>query len=168
MPSPFEGDSPPIRTTILASPQELPPAPRLLVRILLLLTQATYLSFYVGALANLDEIRDIFVGSQILSPSILMTVLVATAVVLIPVRLFVLAGLAFNFPQLPEKFRRLFPGAAAPRSSLGAVTFPAGSSRESRAGAGNDGRAGVPAICAALADADVREGANRAVVTRAS
>ena len=95
--------------TILAAPHELPGAPRVLVRTLLLLTQAMYLSFYVSALANLDEIRGIFTDSQVLSPSILMTLLVASAAVLIPVRLFLFAAVAFDFPQLPAKFHRLFP-----------------------------------------------------------
>jgi DNA-binding winged helix-turn-helix (wHTH) protein len=98
----------PVRT-VLAAPHELPGAPRKLVRTLLLLTQAMYLAFYVGALANLEEIRGIFYDAQLLSPVLLLAVLVATAVVLIPVRLFLSAALAFDFPQLPEKFRQLFP-----------------------------------------------------------
>jgi DNA-binding winged helix-turn-helix (wHTH) protein len=95
--------------SILAAPHELPGAPLLLVRILLLLTQAMYLAFYVGALANLEEIRGIFTEAQLMSPAVLMTLLVTTAVVLIPVRLFLFAAVAFDFPQFPEKFRRLFP-----------------------------------------------------------
>ena len=95
--------------TILAAPHELPRAPRTLVRILLLLTQAMYLAFYVGALANLDEIRGILANAQILSPTVLMALLVASAVVAIPVRLFLFAAMTFDFPQFPDKFRRLFP-----------------------------------------------------------
>ena len=98
----------PVRT-ILAAPHELPHAPRVLVRTLFLLTQAMYLAFYVGALANLDEIRGIFAEAQIMSPAALMTLLVASAVVAIPVRLFLIAAVAFDFPQFPDKFRRLFP-----------------------------------------------------------
>jgi DNA-binding winged helix-turn-helix (wHTH) protein len=95
--------------TILAAPHELPHSPRVLVRTLFLLTQAMYLAFYVGALANLDEIRGLFTDAQILSPAVLMTMLVASAVVSIPVRLFLIAAMLFDFPQFPEKFRRLFP-----------------------------------------------------------
>jgi DNA-binding winged helix-turn-helix (wHTH) protein len=94
---------------ILAAPDELPSAPRALVRTLLLLTQAMYLAFYVGALANLDEIREIFADAQVLSPSLLMGVLVVTAVVLIPVRLYLSSAVAFDFLRLREKFQRLFP-----------------------------------------------------------
>jgi len=95
--------------SILTAPHELPGAPPVLVRTLLLLIQAMYLAFYVGALANLDEIRGIFADSQMFSPALMMTLLVASAVVLIPVRLFLFAAVAFDFPQFPARFHRLFP-----------------------------------------------------------
>ncbi len=94
---------------LLAAPHELPHAPRTLVRTLLLLIQAMYLAFYVGALANLAEIFDIFSDARLLSPSTLTALLVATAVAMIPVRLFFFAAVAFDFQQLPTKFRKLFP-----------------------------------------------------------
>jgi DNA-binding winged helix-turn-helix (wHTH) protein len=97
------------RGTLLADPHELPRAPRTLVRALLLLIQAMYLAFYLGALANLSEILDIFSDAQLLLPSTLTALLVLTAVVLIPVRLFLFAAVAFDFQQLPSKFRKLFP-----------------------------------------------------------
>jgi ABC-type glycerol-3-phosphate transport system permease component len=80
-----------------------------MIRILLLLIQAMYLAFYVGALANLEEIREIFVDAQLFSPALLMTLLVATSVVLIPVRLYLFTAVAFDFSRLPATFRRLFP-----------------------------------------------------------
>ncbi|HEX8895801.1 MAG TPA: winged helix-turn-helix domain-containing protein [Terriglobales bacterium] len=107
-PSATDNEEEPKRT-ILAAPHELPRAPRALVRTLFLLTQAMYLAFYVGALANLDEIRGILADAQILSPALLMALLVASAVVAIPVRLFLFAAMTFDFPQFPDKFRRLFP-----------------------------------------------------------
>ena len=107
-PSATDDKEKPMRT-ILAAPHELPRAPRALVLTLFLLTQAMYLAFYVGALANLDEIRGILADGQILSPAVMMTLLVASAVVAIPVRLFLSAAITFDFPQFPEKFRRLFP-----------------------------------------------------------
>jgi len=79
------------------------------VRTLLLLIQAMYLAFYMGALANIPEIREIFADSGILSPGILTTVLVITAVGLIPVRLFLFTAVVFDFQQLQEKFKRIFP-----------------------------------------------------------
>ena len=94
---------------LLTAPHELPQAPRILVRTLLLLIQAMYLAFYLGALANLSEIFDIFSDARLLSPTKLTALLVTTAVVLIPVRLFLFAAVAFDFQQLPSKFRKLFP-----------------------------------------------------------
>jgi len=98
----------PVRS-ILAAPHELPRSSRTLVRTLFAITQLMYLAFYVSALANLDEIRTIFVDSQLLSPTVLMTLLVISAAIAIPMRLFLLAAITFDFPQFPEKFRRLFP-----------------------------------------------------------
>ncbi|MFZ0912249.1 MAG: winged helix-turn-helix domain-containing protein, partial [Candidatus Korobacteraceae bacterium] len=95
--------------TLLAAPHELPHAPRTLVRTLLLLIQAMYLAFYLGALANLSEILDIFTDAHLLSPATLTALLVTTAVAMIPVRLFFFAAVAFDFQQLPTKFRKLFP-----------------------------------------------------------
>ena len=94
--------------TILTAPDELPHAPRKLVRILLLLVQGMYLSFYVGALANLAEIHEIFVEADF-PPAPLMAVLITTGAVLIPVRLFIFAAVALNFQQFPKKFGNLFP-----------------------------------------------------------
>jgi DNA-binding winged helix-turn-helix (wHTH) protein len=94
---------------LLAGRNELPSAPRKLVRSLLLLTEAMYLAFYVGALANLQEIHDIFVEANLRSPSTLISVLVAMAAAMIPVRLFLLAAIAFDLRDLPAKFRVLFP-----------------------------------------------------------
>ena len=79
------------------------------MRTLLLLIQAMYLAFYLGALANLSEILDIFSDAHLLSPATLTALLVATAVAMIPVRLFFFAAVAFDFQQLPAKFRKLFP-----------------------------------------------------------
>jgi len=63
----------------------------------------------LGALGNLPEIFDIFSDARLLSPSTLTALLVTTAVVMIPVRLYFFAAVAFDFQQLPTKFRRLFP-----------------------------------------------------------
>ena len=58
----------------------------MLVRTLLLLIQAMYLAFYLGALANLAEISDIFAEARLLSPATLTVLLVTTAVVMILMR----------------------------------------------------------------------------------
>jgi cholera toxin transcriptional activator len=94
---------------VLSTIEELPAAPRKLVRILLLLIQTFYLVCYVAALANLREVEDIFLEARLLSPAVLTAVLVTTAVVLIPVRLFIITAVAFDLRQLPSKFARMFP-----------------------------------------------------------
>lgn len=93
---------------ILTVPQELPPASPKVIKTLLLLVQAMYLGFYLGALANLAEIRDIFLEAD-LPPAALMSILITTAAVLIPVRLFLFTAVTFDFPKLSSKFRKLFP-----------------------------------------------------------
>ena len=98
---------PEINDDWLTRPHELPRASRRVVTTLLFLLQLMYLAFYFGALANLQEIRDILL--YLPWPSVTFAVLVITASLLIPVRLFLGAAVAFDFPLLPEKFRRLFP-----------------------------------------------------------
>ena len=104
----------PTPSTVLAAPHELPEASRGLIRSLLLLMQGMYLAFCVGALSNMPEIHEIFFGeifsdAKLLPPAALMAVLVTTATVLIPVRLYLLAAVAFDHRQLPAKFGKLFP-----------------------------------------------------------
>jgi len=95
-------------TTILTAPHELPEASSRVVRTLLLLVQAMYVGFYVGALANLSEIHDIFLEAD-LPPAALMAVLIATGAVLIPVRLYIVTAIALEFRELPSKFSKMFP-----------------------------------------------------------
>jgi cholera toxin transcriptional activator len=106
---PFEDGLQTLQGNLLAAPHELPRAPRTWVRTLLMLIQAMYLAFYLGALGNIPEIHDIFGDARLPSPMMLVTLLVATAVALIPVRLFLFAAVAFDFQQLPAKFGKLFP-----------------------------------------------------------
>jgi len=95
--------------TFLTTPNELPAASRMVVRTLLLLIQLMYLGFYVGALANLTEIDEIFLENGLPHPGAVMSLLVTTAAVLIPVRLFIAVAVALDFQNLPSKFSRLFP-----------------------------------------------------------
>jgi hypothetical protein len=95
--------------SILSTSDELPPARRTLVRTLLVLVQVLYLAFYLVALANLHEIDDLFLEARLLPPFALMAVLVTTAAGLIPVRLYLVAAIAFDLRQLPAKFGKLFP-----------------------------------------------------------
>ena len=93
---------------LLSETEELPHAPRKAVRILLLLVQVLYLAFYLTALGNLHEIDEIAVESR-LPVTALISVVVATAAAMIPVRLYLAAAVAFELRQLPSKFRKMFP-----------------------------------------------------------
>jgi cholera toxin transcriptional activator len=96
-----------VRSRILASPEELPKASPQLVKTLFALLQLMYLGFYVGALANLAEIEDLF--SALPKATEVFIVLVVTAAVLIPVRAFVLSGMLFRAPQFRQKFLKIWP-----------------------------------------------------------
>jgi cholera toxin transcriptional activator len=92
---------------ILSSPEDLPKTSYPVVRTLFVLLQLMYLSFYVGALANLAEIEDLVSG---LSKSTqILTVLIVTAAIMIPVRAFVLSMILFHAPGARRKFLKIWP-----------------------------------------------------------
>jgi len=95
-----------LASRILASPEELPKASYPVVQTLFVLLQLMYLAFYVGALANLAEIEDLF--SALPRPTQALTVLIVTAGMLIPVRAFVLCAVLFHAPGVREKFLKLW------------------------------------------------------------
>ncbi|MGA3081280.1 MAG: winged helix-turn-helix domain-containing protein [Terracidiphilus sp.] len=95
------------RRPILASPQELPKASYPVVQTFFVLMQFMYLGFYVGALANLAEIEDLF--SALPKASLALNLLIVTAAILIPVRAFVLSATLFHAPGVRGKFLRLWP-----------------------------------------------------------
>jgi len=98
---------PQVLTRILASPQDLPRASGPLVQALFVLLQLMYTGFYVGALANLAEIEELF--SALPRPAIVLDVLMVTAAILIPVRAFLLSAWLFRAPRLREKFLKMWP-----------------------------------------------------------
>ena len=91
---------------ILATPEDLPKASYPLGQTLFVLLQVMYLGFYVGALANLAEIEDLF--SVLPKASVVLTVLIVTAAILIPVRAFVLSAVLFHAPAAREKFLKIW------------------------------------------------------------
>ena len=91
---------------ILATPEDLPKASYPLGQTLFVLLQVMYLGFYVGALANLAEIEDLF--SVLPKPGVVLTVLIVTAAILIPVRAFVLSAVLFHAPGAREKFLKIW------------------------------------------------------------
>jgi cholera toxin transcriptional activator len=91
----------------LASPQDLPETPYRTVQTLFVLLQLMYVGFYVGALANLGEIEELF--SSLSIPAQAFTVLIVIAALLIPVRAFLLCAVLFHAPGVRGKFLRLWP-----------------------------------------------------------
>jgi cholera toxin transcriptional activator len=92
---------------ILASPEDLPKTSYPIVRTLLVLLQVMYLSFYVGALANLAEIEDLF--SALSKATQILIVLIVTAAIMIPVRAFILSMILFHAPGARGKFLKIWP-----------------------------------------------------------
>jgi hypothetical protein len=91
----------------LASPHELPKISYRTVQTLFVLLQLMYVGFYVGALANLAEIEDLF--SALTKAVEAVTVLIVTAGLLIPVRAFLLSAVILHAPGVREKILKIWP-----------------------------------------------------------
>jgi hypothetical protein len=100
--------NPKFPATLLTASHEMPEAPQRVVRALFLLLQVMYLCFYLISLARLHVIEEIISGTS-LDPLSVVAPLVTTAVVGIPIRLYLISAVGFNAPGLREKFLRLFP-----------------------------------------------------------
>jgi DNA-binding winged helix-turn-helix (wHTH) protein len=92
----------------LSSRHDLPDAPRGVVQILFSVIQIMYLCFYVASLARLREVQPLL-SQSISHPTWLLSVLLVTALVGIPVRLYLLSASIFGYRGLPVKFLHLFP-----------------------------------------------------------
>jgi cholera toxin transcriptional activator len=95
------------RRRILASAEQLPKISQATAQTLFLLLQAMYLSFYIGALANLPEIQDLI--AVLAHPTATFAVLVATAALLIPARAYVLTAALLRAPGMRLRFLTLWP-----------------------------------------------------------
>jgi cholera toxin transcriptional activator len=104
-----EGAAPPShRNLILSDPTDLPSVPGNAVRILFSLIQTTYFAFYVVSLARLSVLSEILtVGEKI--AHVVLVIVIVTAAVGIPTRLYLLTAIAFNYRGLNGKFQKLFP-----------------------------------------------------------
>ena len=92
----------------LSHPDELPSTSRATVRVLFGLVQVMYLCFYLVSLAKLGSIERI-VAPMVSRPHWIAALVLVTAVVGIPTRLFLLAGVAFDSGILDHNIRKLFP-----------------------------------------------------------
>ncbi|HET7751289.1 MAG TPA: winged helix-turn-helix domain-containing protein [Terriglobales bacterium] len=93
---------------VLTRPEDVPAVPRRYVRVLFLLIQIMYLCFYIAALARLRALEDLL-ESAFTHWTWMVVVLVVTAAVGIPIRLYLLAAVSFDVRGLTHKFHRLFP-----------------------------------------------------------
>jgi cholera toxin transcriptional activator len=93
---------------LLTQPDETPQAPHVVVRLLLLLLQVMYLVFYIEALARLRGVEHVV--SMVLTAYLRVVILViVTAAVGIPIRLYLISGAAFRPPGLRVNYLKLFP-----------------------------------------------------------
>lgn len=92
----------------LSSRHDLPDAPRGVVQFLFLLIQLMYLCFYVASLARLREVQPLL-SQAVTHPKWLLSVMLVTALVGIPVRLYLISASIFGYRGLPVKFLQLFP-----------------------------------------------------------
>jgi DNA-binding winged helix-turn-helix (wHTH) protein len=98
----------PQKNSLLTTPEEVPRVPHGHTRILFLLIQVMYLSFYIAALARLSFAEE-FLEHVVGSPRIATAILVASAAVGIPVRLYLISAIICDLRDLSRKFLRLFP-----------------------------------------------------------
>jgi DNA-binding winged helix-turn-helix (wHTH) protein len=96
------------RSSLLTHSDELPSPSRGMVRMLFALIQVMYLCFYVISLTKLGSIERI-VEPMVSRPHWIVGLVLLTAVVGVPTRLFLLAGVAFDSRKLRHNFRKLFP-----------------------------------------------------------
>jgi DNA-binding winged helix-turn-helix (wHTH) protein len=96
-------------SSLLTRSEDLPAVPHGYVRLLFVLIQIVYLSFYVAALARLGVVEELL-EHVFGHPAWITAVLVVSAAIGIPVRLYLLSSVAFDVVGLSRKFLRLFPG----------------------------------------------------------
>lgn len=98
----------PSQVSFLTRPEDVPAVRRPYVRLLFLLIQVMYLSFYIAALARSTQVHQLL-EQTVGYPAWAMTLLVISAVVGLPIRLYLISATAFDLSGLSYKFRQLFP-----------------------------------------------------------
>ncbi len=105
--SPVEQNPPPARSSFLSDSRELPRVSSGIVRILFSLIQWMYLAFYVISLWRLPKVETIV--AEFGNPAIWTVLLVVTAAIGVPIRLYLFSAMAFTYRGLSAKFQKLFP-----------------------------------------------------------
>jgi serine/threonine protein kinase len=91
-----------------SGPTLLTPASPALLRVLLMLIQMLYLVFYVTTLARLESVDRVADGLYPNSGRSIVALVLVSATIGIAIRLFLLAALLFQHPDLGTQFRKLF------------------------------------------------------------
>jgi len=100
--------SQPDHSSVLSDARDLPAVSKKLVRTLFSLIQLMYLIFYTVSLMRFSQVEEIVAQSGYPAFPILI-VLIITGAIGIPVRLYLLAAVSFNYLGLNAKFKKLFP-----------------------------------------------------------
>ena len=95
-------------SSLLTAQDEVPQAHAAPVTALFLLLQVMYLCFYIVSLARLHAVDETLVAT-VSHPVWIVIGLIVTAVVGIPIRLYLISTSSFKAPGLRQKFLRLFP-----------------------------------------------------------
>jgi cholera toxin transcriptional activator len=103
-----DASAPGFAQSLLTQPNETPAAPHTVVRALLLLFQVMYLCFYVESLARLKNVEHV-VSEVVAQYFWVVALVIITAAVGIPIRLYLISGAAFRPPGLRRNFLKLFP-----------------------------------------------------------
>jgi cholera toxin transcriptional activator len=103
-----EASAPGFAQSLLTQPDETPAAPHTVVRGLLLLLQVMYLCFYVESLARLRSVEHV-VSEAVAQYFWVVALVIVTAAVGIPIRLYLVSGATFRPPGLRKNFLKLFP-----------------------------------------------------------
>jgi cholera toxin transcriptional activator len=94
--------------TMLTRPEDVPAVRRRYVRVLFLLMQIMYLSFYVTAMAQMSRVQELL-ERTLGYPAWAMALLVISAVIGLPIRLYLTSAIVFGLSGLSRQFHRLFP-----------------------------------------------------------
>jgi DNA-binding winged helix-turn-helix (wHTH) protein len=108
MPPPPSLHEPNASASVLTRVEDLPTVPHSNVRVLLALIQVMYLSFYIVTLARIAVVEDLL-QQTFRWEAIATAVVVVSALIGIPLRLYLLSAVSFDVKGLEQKFRRLFP-----------------------------------------------------------
>ncbi len=98
---------PSAKFSVLTQAEDVPRIRRDYVRVLFLLIQLMYLSFYIVALARLTRVHE-FLEQTLGYPAWVMVLLTTSALIGLPIRLYLISAVAFGVSGLSQKFHKLF------------------------------------------------------------